>query len=183
VNYFTVKSSDFFLKKCGLQIIQIKETEYHGGCIRIYAKIKNNIKKNTLIKKYIHKENKLGLFKEKTYKKIMKNLNKKKLTFLQKVIELKKKNYKIIGVGAPAKGNTFLNFLKLDNQFIDFITDGSKFKINKYTPLSRIPIVPDNCLKKIKEKICVIFLSWNLENILKPKILKYNKNIKFIKFF
>jgi SAM-dependent methyltransferase len=183
VNYFTVKSSDFFLRKCGLQIIQIKETEYHGGCIRIYAKIKNNIQKNTLIKKYIYKENKLGLFKEKTYKKIMKNLNKKKLTFLQKIIGLKKKNYRVIGVGAPAKGNTFLNFLKLDNQYIDFITDGSKFKINKYTPLSRIPIVPDNFLKKIKEKICVIFLSWNLENILKPKILKYNKNIKFIKFF
>jgi 2-polyprenyl-3-methyl-5-hydroxy-6-metoxy-1,4-benzoquinol methylase len=183
VYYFTVKSSEFFLRKCGLQIIHIKETEYHGGCIRIYAKIKSNAKKNLLIKKYINKENKLGLFKEKTYKKIMKNLYKKKLFFLEKIINFKKKKYTIVGIGAPAKGNTFLNFLKLDKDFIDFITDGSKFKINKYTPLSRIPIVPDDYLKKIKDKICVIFLSWNLEKILKPKILKYNKKIKFISFF
>jgi 2-polyprenyl-3-methyl-5-hydroxy-6-metoxy-1,4-benzoquinol methylase len=183
VYYFTIKSSEFFLRKCGLQIVQIRETEYHGGCIRVYAKIKSNIKRSFLVKKYINKENKLGLFKEKTYKIIMKNLNKKKLSFLEKIIDFKKKNYKIVGIGAPAKGNTFLNFLKLDNNFIDFITDGSKFKINKYTPLSRILIVPDNYLKKIKKKICIIFLSWNLEKILKPKILKYNKNIKFINFF
>ena len=113
----------------------------------------------------------------------MKNLYKKKLFFLEKIINFKKKKYTIVGIGAPAKGNTFLNFLKLDKDFIDFITDGSKFKINKYTPLSRIPIVPDDYLKKIKDKICVIFLSWNLEKILKPKILKYNKKIKFISFF
>jgi len=183
VNYFTVKSSEFLLKKCGLQIVKIKETEYHGGSIRIYSKIKRNIKINSETKKYILRETKLGLFKEETYKKIMSNLNKKKISFLKKIIAYKKKNYKIVGIGAPAKGNTFLNFLKLDNCFIDFITDGSKFKINKYTPLSRIPILSDEHLKKIKGKLCVIFLSWNLEKILKPKLLKYKKRIKFIKFF
>lgn len=183
VNYFTVKSSNFLLKKCGLQIIKIKETNYHGGCIRIYAKIGNNAKNNNLIKDYINKENKLGLFNEKTYTKIMENLNKKKIIFLRKVIYFKSKNYKIIGVGAAAKGNTFLNFLKLDNVLVDYITDSSEFKINKYTPVSRIPIKPDEFIKKIKGKICVIFLSWNLEKILKPKISKYKKNIKFIKFF
>ena len=183
VNYFTVKSSEFLLKKCGLQIVKIKETEYHGGSIRIYSKIKRNVTINSETKKYISRETKLGLFKEGTYKKIMSNLNKKKISFLKKIIAYKKKNYKIVGIGAPAKGNTFLNFLKLDNCFIDFITDGSKFKINKYTPLSRIPILSDEHLKKIKGKLCVIFLSWNLEKILKPKLLKYKKRIKFIKFF
>ena len=183
VNYFTVKSSEFLLKKCGLQIVKIKETEYHGGSIRIYSKIKRNVKINSETKKYISRETKLGLFKEGTYKKIMGNLNKKKVSFLKKIITYKKKNYKIVGIGAPAKGNTFLNFLKLDSCLIDFITDGSQFKINKYTPLSRIPILSDEHLKKIKGKLCVIFLSWNLEKILKPKLLKYKKKVKFIKFF
>ena len=183
VNYFTVKSSNFYLKKCGFQITKIEETNYHGGCIRVYAKVGSDTKSNSLIKNYIDKENKLGLFKEKTYKKIMKNLNKKKISFLKKVISFKRKNYKIIGVGAAAKGNTFLNFLRLDNLLVDYVTDSSKFKINKYTPVSRIPIKPDEFIKKINGKICIIFLSWNLEKILKPKILKYGKNIKFIKFF
>jgi SAM-dependent methyltransferase len=49
VNYFTVKSSEFLLKKCGLQIVKIKETEYHGGSIRIYSKIKINLKKYFLL--------------------------------------------------------------------------------------------------------------------------------------
>lgn len=183
VNYFTVKSSEYLLKKCGLQIVKIKETEYHGGSIRIYSKIKRNVKINLETKKYISKETRLGLFKEATYRKMMANLKEKKISFLKKIINYKEKNYKIVGIGAPAKGNTFLNFLKLDSCLIDFITDGSRFKINKYTPLSRIPILSDGHLRKIKSNICVIFLSWNLEKILKPKLLKYNKKIKFIKFF
>jgi SAM-dependent methyltransferase len=182
VNYFTVKSSQFLLDKCGFQIVKIKETEYHGGSIRIHAKIKNSVKINSETKKYIYREIKAGLFKEETYKKIMDNLKRKKISFFKKITHFKNRNYKIIGIGAPAKGNTFLNFLKLDNTLIDFITDNSKFKINKYTPLSRIPIVSDNYLKKTKGKICIIFLSWNLEKILKPKIMKIKKKFEVIRF-
>jgi len=112
----------------------------------------------------------------------MDNLKRKKISFFKKITHFKNRNYKIIGIGAPAKGNTFLNFLKLDNTLIDFITDNSKFKINKYTPLSRIPIVSDNYLKKTKGKICIIFLSWNLEKILKPKIMKIKKKFEVIRF-
>ena len=100
----------------------------------------------------------------------------------RKIIHFKNQNYKIIGIGAPAKGNTFLNFLRLDNVLIDFITDSSKFKINKYTPLSRVPIVADNYLKKIKSKICIIFLSWNLEKIIKPELIKMKNKLKIIRF-
>lgn len=182
VNYFTIKSSQFLLKKCGFKIVKIKETEYHGGSIRVHAKISRSKKINLETKKYIYKETRAGLFNEKTYIRMMNNLNKRKVSFLKKIIHFKNQNYKIIGIGAPAKGNTFLNFLRLDNVLIDFITDSSKFKINKYTPLSRVPIVADNYLKKIKSKICIIFLSWNLEKIIKPELIKMKNKLKIIRF-
>ena len=182
VNYFTVKSAQYYLQKIGLYIYDIAETAYHGGSIRFYVgsdKKKSNIKK---IKEYIYKENKLGLFNKKTYIKMMKNIKIKKMNFLKKILQYKNKNYIIVGIGAPAKGNTFLNFMNLNNHLINYMTDNSKYKIGKYAPLSRIPIVPDIYLKKIKKKICAFFLIWNLENILKKEILKINKNIKFISF-
>jgi hypothetical protein len=166
-----------------LHLIDITETTYHGGSIRFYVGLnKKNVNKKK-INYYLKKENKLGLFKEKTYTKMMDSLKNKKISFLKKIVEFKKKKYTLVGIGAPAKGNTFLNYMNLNSHLIDYITDDSKYKIKKYTPVSRIPIVPDKYLKKIKNKICAFFLIWNLEHVLKKRILKINKNIKFINFF
>tara|TARA_B100002052_G_C15866939_1_gene592757 strand:+ start:893 stop:2092 length:1200 start_codon:yes stop_codon:yes gene_type:complete len=183
VSYFTVKYSKYLLNKAGFKITNIEETEYHGGSIRIYSSINKSQKENKIVKKYIAMENSLKIFKEKTYVNFMNNLNRKKLKFLKRIINYKLKGYKIIGVGAAAKGNTFLNFIGINNQLMDFITDASKYKIGKYTPLTRIPIFSDNKIKSIKRKICLIPLAWNLEKFIKTKLLKLNKNMRMISFY
>ena len=104
----------------------------------------------------IAEEEKIKLFDVNTYSKLMSNLNKKKLKFLNEIITLKSKGFKIVGIGAAAKANTFLNFIGLNNSLIDYITDASVYKIGKYTPLTRIPIYPDNKIKK--EKKSTLFL-------------------------
>ena len=48
--------------------------------------------------------------------------------FLQKVHQIKEAGNSIIAVGAAAKGNTFLNFYKLDGSLIDYVTDSSPHK-------------------------------------------------------
>ena len=65
---------------------------------------------------------------------------------------------------------------------INFITDISPYKINKLTPLSRIPIYNDNYLKKIKDRVYVVILSWNISKLLIIKLKKINKKLVFIKF-
>ena len=54
---------------------------------------------------------------------------------------------KIIFIGAAAKSNTFINYHMLDYKLVNYITDTSKSKIGKLTPMSRIEIKHDNCLK------------------------------------
>ena len=98
---------------------------------------------------------------------------------INKINQFKKSGYKIAGIGAGAKSNTFLTFYNLNNKLIDFLTDTSKYKINKYTPLTRIPIKSDLELKKHKKLICII-LSWNISKIIVYKIKKLNKKIKII---
>ena len=93
----------------------------------------------------------------------------------------KSKNFKIVGIGAAAKANTFINYMGFDADIIDFVTDVSKFKVGKWLPLSRIPIKDDKSLKGVK-RLCVIILSWNLHKLLKPKILKINKKAKIVSF-
>ena len=87
-------------------------------------------------------------------------------------------NGRIFGIGASAKGNTFLNFYNLGYKIVSGVTDISKEKLNKYTPGTHIKIVKDDILKDYNN-IYVIMLSWNIKSI-RHKIKKINKNIKFI---
>ena len=60
-----------------------------------------------------------------------------------------------------------------------FITDSSRFKQNKFTPLTRIQIKDDKEIKNYKKIACII-LSWNISNLLIKKIKKLSKNIKIL---
>jgi 2-polyprenyl-3-methyl-5-hydroxy-6-metoxy-1,4-benzoquinol methylase len=181
INYFTVKSIQHLLKKTKLFITDIENTEYHGGSLRIFCK-KSGTQNNVLIKKFLNDEIKTKLFQSSTYQIIMDELKVRKYKFLKKILKIKLNKNKIIGIGAAAKANTMINFLKLDNDTIDYVTDISPYKIGKYTPLSRIPIVHDKILKQFKKKVYVLILSWNISDILIKKIRKLNSNLVFIKF-
>lgn len=181
ISYFTVKSSYHLLAKAGLEIFDVEEVEYHGGSLRIYAKKSKNpipikIKK---VKKMITKEIEKGLFKISRYEKFQKEITTVRDKFLSRLFTLRAQGYPIVAVGAAAKGNTFLNFYKLDKTVIDYVTDSSPQKQGKFTPLTRIPIVPDDIFKKYKV-VYALILSWNLSTTLKNNLLKLNNKIKFL---
>jgi len=68
---------------------------------------------------------------------------------------------KIIGAfGAPAKGNTMLNFLEINNKEVIAVADNTPLKIGKLTPGTHIPIVSDSDFKKLKIDYALL-LSWN----------------------
>ncbi len=98
---------------------------------------------------------------------------------MKKIIKLKVSGASIVGIGAAAKANTFLNFYNLDASLLDYVTDSSEFKQQKFTPLTRIPIVGDEIFEKY-ENVYALILSWNISSLLKKKLLKVNPKIKFI---
>ena len=110
---------------------------------------------------------------------MMKKIKIKKINLLSKLINLTAKGYALAGIGAGAKSNTFLTYYGLDGNVINFLTDSSKFKQNKYTPLTRIIIKGDEYLAKYDKIVCII-LSWNISNLVIKKIKKLNNKIKII---
>ena len=84
---------------------------------------------------------------------------------------IKNKNF-VYGIGAATKGNTLLNCCGFNDKHIKFILDKSKFKINKFTPLSGIKIIKED--KNLKFKAALI-LPWNISNHLIKKVFKNRK--------
>lgn len=182
VSYFTVKSSFNLLARTGFEIVNVEEVDYHGGCIRVTAKKlrpKSLPTQNEVVRKMIQKEEDCHLFEPETYKEFTRDITTQRDKFLNKLYKIRTMGHPIIGVGAAAKGNTFLNFYNLDNTVLEYVTDSSIHKQGKYTPLTRIPIVGDEIFASY-EKVYALILSWNISDIIKENLNKINNRIEFL---
>ncbi len=179
VSYFTVKNINSILKYNNLKILNVSNNNYHGGSIRTIATTKNSKSEFKKLKVLISNEKNRNIYKFKTYKVMMQKIDEKKKKLLNVISSYNDNGEVVCGIGAGAKSNTFLTYYGLNSKKIKFITDSSKLKQNKLTPVSRILIKDDMELKKFKKIFCLI-LSWNINDLIIKKIKKINKNIRFI---
>jgi GTPase SAR1 family protein len=132
----------------------------------------------------IQKEKSIGLYDILTYPSYALKCYASTIGLKNKVEELRKSGYCIIGYGAAAKGNTLLNFGKIK---LDFIIDDNPLKQNLLTPGTNIPIFSSDSLIKFgtDDKIAFIPLAWNFYTEIKEKIKKKrnNNNDLFIRYF
>lgn len=174
VSYFSVKPFEKFFKKHSFFISHLEENDYMGGSIRVYlSKQKSN---QSIIEEYISKEEDARIYEKETYNLFMKKVKKLKTDLLNELNEVKQKGERVIGIGAATKGNTLLNYCKIDNTVLDFVTDSSPLKIGKYTPGMHIPIKADEDITS--DIHYALILPWNITPFLTEKLKPLN--LKFL---
>lgn len=178
ITYFTIKSVKELISHHGLVIVEAEEVEYHGGSIRITAS-KSMTTTPKKVEEMIDVEEKEGLFTPERYIRYSRDIQKKRAAIMTRIYGLKEEGSVIFGIGAAAKANTFLTYYGLNSTIVDFITDSSPEKIGKKTPLTRIPIVPDENLVGAKEPVGLV-LAWNLNAYVKEKLQTINPTVRYI---
>ena len=157
-NYWSLTSLVNFFKQFESTIFNVERIKTHGGSIRIYIKKGKKIKIENSVKKLLKEEENFGIKQFKTYQEFGEKIKNLKENVLKNINNLKEKNKKIIGFGAPAKATTALNYFGISRQ-IEFIVEDNKLKHNKFIPGVKIPIKDK---KNIKEKNALILvLAWN----------------------
>ena len=138
----------------------------------------SKIKKS--VNKLIQIENKAKLNSKKTLNDFQKRVVKNRLQLISLLTKLKNQNKKIIALSAPAKGMTLLNYLKLDQDYLDYATEKSKIKQGLFTPGVNIPVYSDSKILKTKPHYALL-LAWNFSAEIIKNNLKYlQKGGKFI---
>jgi hypothetical protein len=102
-----------------------------------------------------------------TYELFMERTRAFKQNLCKQLYALKAEGNTIIGVGAATKGNTLLNYCKIDDTLLDYIAENSLLKIGKYTPGSHIKIIDEKEMGE--EAQYVLILPWNIGAFLKKK--------------
>jgi SAM-dependent methyltransferase len=163
-SYLSLAATQNLFQKFGMEVYNVDKISTHGGSLRIYVKHASNknkkISKN--IKKILNEEIGFKLFDRKTFQQFSQNISKIKKDFLLLIGSLNKQNKNIIAYGAAAKGNTFLNYCKINNSFIKLVADKNPSKINKYLPGSHLKICSLETLIRENPDYVLIF-PWNLE--------------------
>ena len=164
-SYFSCITVNNIFAHHGLSIFDVEELQTHGGSLRIYACHAEDtlrpISQN--VENLISVEEKSGFDQLDTYLSFGEKVRETKRNILEFFIQAKRENKTIAGYGAPAKGNTLLNYCGIRTDFIDFTVDLSPHKQGHFLPGTHIPIYHPDKIKEIKPDYLVI-LPWNLKD-------------------
>ena len=176
ISFFNTKSMDTLTKRNGLVLNRVLENSIHG---RSYIfEIKLNKDENIYdTDKHLEDEKLLGLYSNKTYEKF--NLNARRaVQNLKDEVSKYKNEYKCVGFGAAAKGQTVLCYGNID---LEYIIDENPLKIDEFSPKLDIPIVSlEHFANDKSDKLLVVVLAWNFAKEIKLKLKKVMGNKQII---
>ncbi len=163
-SYFSLITVEKVFNAHGLTLFDVEELSTHGGSLRIYACHTEDTSKpiDKRISELRDREKNAGFRNMDHYLSFADRVRETKRNILDFLIRVKREKKSIVGYGAPAKGNTLLNYCGVSTDFIDYTVDRNPHKQGHYLPGSHIPIYSPNKIKDTKPDYLLI-LPWNLK--------------------
>jgi SAM-dependent methyltransferase len=161
-SYFSLSTAETILGAHGLTLFDVEEVATHGGSLRVFACHAGAERPVALaVERLRHKERAAGLDRLETYAGFNQAARAVKRDLLRFLIAAKEAGKTIVGYGAPAKGNTLLNFCGIGTDFLDYTVDRSPHKQRLFLPGSRIPVLAPERIRETRPDY-VLILPWNL---------------------
>jgi SAM-dependent methyltransferase len=161
-SYFSLLTATRALERHGLAIFDVEELPTHGGSLRIYA---GHVPREAgeRVVELRERERAAGLEEVATYLAFADRVRREKREIVRFFIEQKEAGVSIAGYGAPAKGNTLLNYCGIGRDFIDYTVDLNPHKQGRYLPGTRIPVRNPDEIRLTRPDL-VFILPWNLRD-------------------
>lgn len=162
-SYFSFITVEEVFARHRLALFDVEELETHGGSLRIYARhFEDETKKITgRVDELKERELAAGVRRLQTYMDFSEQVEETKRSLLSFLIRAKQEGKRVAGYGAPAKGNTLLNYCGVRKDFLDYTVDANPHKQGRFLPGTHIPIYHPDKLKETRPEY-VLILPWNL---------------------
>lgn len=174
-SYFSFLTIEKVFTSHGLTLFDVEELPTHGGSLRIYARHAADSSKpiGPRVAELLSREESAGYARLETYSRFAEQVKETKRKLLEFLIQAKRSGKKIVGYGAPAKGNTLLNYCAIRTDFLEYTVDRSPHKQGKFLPGTHIPIFPPDQIRQTRPDYLLV-LPWNL----KDEIIQQNAFIR-----
>lgn len=163
-SYLSLLTVEKIFQSHGLVLFDVEELWTHGGSLRIYATHADG-KAHAVserVARLRQQEVVARLDRIETYTSFGQQVRETKRALLDFLIATKRQNKSVVGYGAPAKGNTLLNYCGVRTDFIDYVVDLNPHKQGLFLPGTRIPVYAPERMRQTKPDY-VLILPWNLK--------------------
>ena len=149
----------------GLRLFDVEEIPTHGGSLRIFGCHDDDAAKpdTERARELLAREEAAGYSRVATYLDYGERVARDKRDIVATLVALKQEGRRIAGYGAPAKGNTLLNYCGLGRDFLDYTVDLNPHKQGHLLPGTHIPIRSPDTLREDRPDV-VLILPWNLKD-------------------
>jgi SAM-dependent methyltransferase len=164
-SYFSWLTVSRVFAEHGLKLWDVEELPTHGGSLRIYGAHADDDDKPTTerARELAERERAAGYDDIGLYREYAERVVRSKWDLLDVLIEQRRAGRRVVAYGAPAKGNTLLNYCGIGTDLVEFTVDRNPHKQGRYLPGSHIPIrTPEDLLAARPD--LVLILPWNLRD-------------------
>ena len=173
-SYFSLSTVLKIFEASELCVFDVEELSTHGGSLRIYGCHVDDPRPTTNeVESLLQLELDQGLKKLEIYLACQSRVDKIKNDLVSFLIKEKEEGRSVAGYGAPAKGNTLLNYAGVKPDLLPYVCDAAPSKQGKYLPGSHIPILAPETLS-VRRPNSVLILPWNISE----EIMKQHAYIK-----
>jgi hypothetical protein len=169
LRYYSLGSLKYLLEMHGLDVFHARPIPSHGGSIRVYAARKGTHPIQRSVQQMLDAEPR-GDAMKKRLQKFRNDVMLSKLRLLALLRDIKEQGGRIVGISAPSRASTLVNYVGLDEAIIDYVceTEGS-LKIGKCMPGTLIPVVEESRMF-VDQPDCAVIFSWHIADELAPKL-------------
>lgn len=173
--YFSLLAVERVFAQAGLKLFDVNELPTHGGSLRIYARHANDESKPVegAVDELRARERDAGFEGLDAYDAFEERTRNAKRSLLEFLVRAKREGKSIVGYGAPAKGNTLLNYCGIRGDFLDYVVDRSPHKQGLFLPGTHLPILDPSTVSETKPDYLLI-LPWNLRG----EIMEQMKHVR-----
>ncbi|MBW1989213.1 MAG: methyltransferase domain-containing protein, partial [Deltaproteobacteria bacterium] len=161
-SYFSFHTARRIFTAHGLPVFHVEQLPTHGGSLRIHAAhAEAGRKPSPAVAALVEQERAAGLDTLSGYGDFAPRVHGVKRKLLTFLIQAKEQGKQVVGYGAPAKGNTLLNFCGVRTDLLAYTVDRSPRKQGTFLPGTRIPVYAPEKIAETKPDY-VLILPWNL---------------------
>jgi len=163
--YFSFLTARRVLAHHGMTVFDVIQLPTHGGSLRVLAQHADTGPRTVTrnVADLVDQESRFGIDKLDLYLQFDDKARVVKRDLLEFLIRAKRDGKSVAGYGAPAKGNTLLNYCGIRQDFLDYTVDRNPEKQGRFLPGTRIPVYAPEQLKVTKPDY-VLILPWNIKD-------------------
>jgi SAM-dependent methyltransferase len=162
-SYFSFATVRKIFAAHGLTLFDVEELPTHGGSLRVYGCHAGERPEEPRVAELLAREEKAGLGTLAGYRAFARQVEAVKRGLLRFLIDQKEAGRAVVGYGAPAKGNTLLNYCGVREDLLAYTVDRSPHKQGRFLPGTRIPIHAPERIRQTRPDHLLI-LPWNLKD-------------------